>query len=277
MSQQCITSHMGISWWRALVTQCLSLSSGRPAHLGPDILVEEGTQCHRGKGTLTPTRAHTHGIITGASPCWKNRLKTSHSRCLGAELSPPDIHRSSSSREAKARSPLPLGGMENELKVWDSVGAASFPVTLQWVCSRPFQGIMWTCGRGHLLYETAGLNQVIHLTTQPLLWWWEIALRLYWAQNFCFCVRLGKGHVCPKSLSIFSSSVPSLHKPCHATSAPTVLMPYMDGHQGFTSGKMFSTGPWCRSELGFTLAKNSPYLKVWLPMAGRVLVVHGGS
>lgn len=167
--------------------------------------------------------------------------------------------------------------MGNELKVWGTLGALSFPVMLQLVCSRPFQGTMSTCVRGHLFCETDISNWVMHLTTQPLLWWWGVALSLYWAQSFCFCVKLGKGHVCPKGLSIFSSSVPSLRKPCLATTAPTVLMPYVDGHQGFTSGKMFSTSPWSGSELGFALAKNCPYLKVWLPTAERVLVVHGGS
>lgn len=71
--------------------------------------------------------------------------------------------------------------------------------------------------------------------------------------------------------------VPSLHKPSLTTTVPTVFMPYMDGQQGFTSGKMSSTSPWSGSEVEFTLAKSSPYLKVWLSMAERVLVVGGGS
>jgi len=80
---------------RGLGTHCLSLSSGRPAHLASSILVEQGRQCRRGKGTLTSTRAHTHSLITEVSSCWKNRLKPSHKECLGAEPSPPDVHRSS--------------------------------------------------------------------------------------------------------------------------------------------------------------------------------------
>lgn len=81
-------------------TQHLSLISGRPANLGSNILIEDAhIQPH--------IHSHSHGTIIEASTCWKNMLKPSQNRCLGAEPSLLDICSSSSSGEATAASLFP--------------------------------------------------------------------------------------------------------------------------------------------------------------------------
>lgn len=242
---------MGIPWWslfwsntkfglsrddRGFVERCSMTAEkhwmvGGTRHIMPEphvkksssldsnILVEESREQHRHRAT--PAHPHT---LTEVLLRWKNRINPRHTGCLGRS------HLLGMCSRAQAY--LLLGRTGKELKAWGTLGALSFPVTLQWVCSRPLQRTVSTCGRGHLFYEIDRLCWAMYLTTQPLLWWWGAALSLYWAKSFSFCIRLGKGHVCPKGLSIFYSALPSLHKPCLATTAPTVLMPYMDGHQG---------------------------------------------
>lgn len=107
---------------------------------------------------------------------------------------------------------------------------------------------------------------MVRSCAQPVLSTKFLVLRQAWKRA---CV--------PEGLVHFLQHCSLFPKLCLDTSAPTVLMPYVDGPQGFTSGKTFSTGPSSGSELGLALAKNSLYWKVWLPMAERVLVVHGGS
>jgi len=66
-------------------------------------------------------------------------------------------------------------------------------------------------------------------------------------------------HVCPKGSSSFSTSFPSSHRTHLSTAPTTVLTPYVDEHQGCTSGKMFSTGPCKGSEMRFALERKSLY------------------
>lgn len=190
----------------------------------------------------------------------------SEHRCL-----PHTYIAAQSSGEATACSTPLLCRMGSELKAWDTLGAPSFPAMLQWISSRPLWGHHINMWKGSFILWDDGL------TTQPLLCWRGVALSLYWAQCFCFCMRLGKGRVCAQSLSIFSpQNCASLCKTFFATQ-----LPQCSCHTWMVT-RDFQVGRCSQSALGVVrggihFGKNSPYLKVWLPMPQRVLVVHGDN